>query len=85
MDEGTFEKISSATTSNEVWEILQNIHKVQKVHLQTLRWEFEGLNMKESKSISYYFSRVLGIVNFLKRNSESLNDTRVIEKKYFDL
>ena len=85
MDEGTFEKISSATTSNEVWEILQNIHKVQKVHLQTLRGEFEGLNMKEWKSISYYFSRVLGIVNFLKRNSESLNDTRVIEKKYFDL
>ena len=67
MDEGTFEKISSATTSNEVWEILQNIHKVQKVRLQTLRGEFEGLNMKESKSISYYFSRVLGIVILLKR------------------
>ena len=56
MDEGTFENISSAITSKEVWEILKNTHKVvekvQKVYLQTLRGEFGGLNVKESKSIS---------------------------------
>ena len=84
MDEDFFENISSATTPKEVWEILQNTHKgvdkVRKVHLQTLRGEFESSNMKESKSISYYFSRVLAIVNLLKRNGESLNDTCVIEK-----
>ena len=27
MDEGTFKKISSATSSKEVWEILQNIQE----------------------------------------------------------
>ena len=51
MDEGTFEKILSATTSKEVWEVLQNTHKgvdkVHKVRLQTLIGEFESLNMKE--------------------------------------
>ena len=56
MDEGTFENISSAITSKEVWEILKNTHKVvekvQKVCLQNLRGEFGGLNVKESKSIS---------------------------------
>ena len=84
MDEGTFENISSAITSKEVWEILKNTHKVvekvQKVCLQNLRGEFGGLNIKESKSISDYFSRVLAIVNLLKRNSKSLNNTHVTEK-----
>ena len=89
MDEGTFENISNATTSMEVWDILQNtqkgIDKVRKVRLQTLEREFENLNMKELESIFDYFSKVLTIMNLLKRNSESLNDTCVIEKKYFDL
>ena len=59
MDKGTFEKISSATISKEVWEILQNTHKgvdkVSQVHLQTFRGEFDSLNMKELELISHYF------------------------------
>ena len=36
--------------------------------------------MKKLESIFNYFSRLLAIMNLLKRNGESLNDTQVVEK-----
>ncbi|XP_058216658.1 uncharacterized protein LOC131327514 [Rhododendron vialii] len=88
LDDASLQKIAEATTSREAWAvtwvILQTSHggveKVKKVRLQTLRGEFEALKMKESELVSDYFTRVLTIVNNLRRYGDDLKDNRVVEK-----
>ncbi|XP_061341938.1 uncharacterized protein LOC133288237 [Gastrolobium bilobum] len=57
LDEDAFEKISEATTAKEAWEKLQTSYKgaepVKKVHLQTLRSEFETLHMKDAENSKF--------------------------------
>ncbi|XP_050920426.1 uncharacterized protein LOC127138064 [Lathyrus oleraceus] len=84
VEKDTFEKISNATTTKEAYDKLQTCNKgvkqVNMIRLQTLRGDFERLFMEESKSISNYFSRVLTVVNQLKRNGEDVNAVKVMEK-----
>ncbi|KAL3755900.1 hypothetical protein ACJRO7_002879 [Eucalyptus globulus] len=84
VEETIFEKISSAETAKEAWDILQKSYKgddrVRRVRLLTLRGDFESLRMNDLESISAYFDRVQTIVNQLRVNGEELQDVRVVEK-----
>jgi len=84
LDDGMFEKVADTTTSKKAWEILQNsfqgVDKVKKVKLRTLRADFEVLKMKKPESILEFCSRVMGVVNQLRRYREEVDDVRVVEK-----
>ena len=56
---------------------------MKKVRLQSLRGDFEAVCIKESESISNYYSRVKAIVNQMKRYGDKIEDVRVVEK-FFD-
>ncbi|XP_074369332.1 uncharacterized protein LOC141710681 [Apium graveolens] len=84
VDESTFEKISEAKMAKQAWEILQKsfqgVEKVKKVRFQVVRGEFENLKMKNSENIGEFVTRLKAVTNEMKRNGESLDNVRVMEK-----
>ncbi|XP_049401653.1 uncharacterized protein LOC125865501 [Solanum stenotomum] len=84
LDDGMFEKVVDTTTSKEAWDISQNslqgVDKVKKIKLQTLRADFEVLKMKEFESILDFCSRLMVVVNQLRRYREEVDDVRAVEK-----
>ncbi|XP_038895795.1 uncharacterized protein LOC120083961 [Benincasa hispida] len=79
-----FETIANVETSKAAWDKLQSTHRgadrVKKVWLQTLCGEFESLQMKETEVIAEYHTKVMVVVNQLRRNGEEIIDVRVMEK-----
>ncbi|XP_074337698.1 uncharacterized protein LOC141674898 [Apium graveolens] len=56
------------------------LEKVKKVWLQVLRGEFKNLKMKSSENIGEFVTHLKMVKNQMKRNGESLDDVRVMEK-----
>ena len=83
-DDSTFEKVAEASTSKAAWDTLNTIFKgvdrVKRIHLQSLRAEFESTHMNEGENVFDYYSRLLGIVNEMKRKGEKLEEVHVMEK-----
>ena len=84
IDRVTFEQILDRRTSKIVWDSLKSKFggnaKVKKSLLNTLRRDFEILQMKQSESITEYFAKVTSVANQMRSNGETMPDTKVVEK-----
>ncbi|XP_070664442.1 uncharacterized protein [Malus domestica] len=79
-----YERVAKAENAKQAWDMIENAYrgkeKVKKVRLQSLRKEFEKLEMKEDETINDYFIKVTSIVNQMASNGEILEDARIVEK-----
>ena len=57
------------------------MEKVKTAKLQTLRRDFESLDMKELDTIDSFFTQLLRLVNQIRFHGETLEEERVVEKK----
>lgn len=82
--ESSFPRIIGAKKSKEAWDKLkeefQGTAKVLTVKLQTLRRQFQNLQMMESEKIKDYFSRVIQVVNQMRTYGEEITDQKIVEK-----
>lgn len=54
--------------------------RTKRQQLQSLRSEFELLRMKSGESVTYYFSRMMAIVNKMRIHGDKTTDVTVVEK-----
>ena len=62
MDPQKFAKIVSATSAKQAWDILAKVYvgseRLKRVKMQTLKRQFELLQMKEKEGVAEYLNRV---------------------------
>jgi len=84
MNDKTFEQIEGATTASEAWTILSTNYKgddkIKKVRLQTLRRQYELLQMETTKTVDVYINKVLALTNQMKTNGETHSEQAKVEK-----
>jgi hypothetical protein len=84
LDDSVVRRIKPTTTTKQAWDILETSYqgtiKVKISKLQTLRREFENLQMKDSNSIEQFTYRVIDLVNQIRKNGDELADQKVVDK-----
>ncbi|XP_027191822.1 uncharacterized protein [Cicer arietinum] len=84
VDPPHFEKNSRATNSKEAWEILEKCNagaeQLKKVRLQTMRRQYELMQMDENERVSEFFNRILILTNSMKSCGEVISDLTIVEK-----
>jgi len=84
VDNANFDRIAHAESTKEAWDILVKYYegdkKVKSIKLQTLRRQYELLQMGDSEKIAPYVSKIQNLVHLMKNYGESITNKMVIEK-----
>ncbi|WVY89239.1 hypothetical protein V8G54_034753 [Vigna mungo] len=84
VDDTNFEKIQNDVSTREAWNILVRCHsggeKVKKVRLQTLRRQYEHMEMEDSDRVSEFFNRLIIVANQMKACGDKITDAMIMEK-----
>jgi len=75
-----------ADTTKKTWDTLEKSYagdnKLKKVKLQTLRSQYELLQMSDQESISEFFSRILVITNQMNAYGDKQSNLGIIDKVF---
>ena len=71
-------------TTKEAWEALKTMFlgadRVKTARIQTLKAEFEALNMKESESVDDFTVKVNNIVSTMRALGDTMEEEYVVKK-----
>ncbi|CAJ2658384.1 unnamed protein product [Trifolium pratense] len=84
IDRTILETILERDTAKNIWDAMrrkyQGSNKVKRAQLQSLRREFEILEMEESESVTEFIARTLKIANNMTAHGERMEQVTVVEK-----
>lgn len=76
--------IAEKTTSKGAWEAIKTMSlgadRVRKAKVQTLKSEFESLQMKDSESIDDFCMKLCALVTNIRALGESIEEAYVVKK-----
>lgn len=76
--------IAENKTAKEAWDSLKvmsiGADRVQKAKVQTLRAEFESMNMKETDNLDEFCLKIYGIVTNIRLLGEKMEESNVVKK-----
>ncbi|XP_026409890.1 uncharacterized protein LOC113304986 [Papaver somniferum] len=82
--ESLMERVIYIKQAKAAWDGLVSYYtgsdKVKKVRLQTLKRKYELLQMETTETISDFFSKTLNLVNDMKNNGDTIEDSSIVEK-----
>ncbi|KAL1221312.1 hypothetical protein V5N11_002154 [Cardamine amara subsp. amara] len=84
IDKSILKTITLKETSKQLWDSMKTKYqgnlRVKRAQLQTLRRNFELLEMKNGESISDYFTRVMVVSNDMRNCGDDMQDVKIVEK-----
>ncbi|XP_074374073.1 uncharacterized protein LOC141714453 [Apium graveolens] len=76
--------LAEKKTTKEAWEavkmLCQGVGRVKQARIQTLKAEFESMNMKDTNSLDDFCLKLNGLVTNIRALGESVDDAYVIKK-----